>query len=333
MKSFVYLTAISIVIAFSFIILSITSTRSAHPIIAIVQPAIHPAMDEITQGVIDTLKSNSLKEYEFKVFNAQGDKSLMRAQAQQIVGGSYAAAVTIGASASQMLAELTTHRNRSLPVVFCGVSDPDKLGIVDSLEHPGHNVTGVIETQDYNQQLQIIKTLMPTLKRILLVYDPLQSQSLESDKQQIEQFAHQQGIVLETVAVSSATDIATRVPAFIERADVVLMLKDHTVVSSIDSLITLCIRHRKPLYASDLNSADKGAALAYGITEYDSGVEAAQQVLKILDDCASPAQLPVSAVTNARLKINRALAAQQGLMLSGAEQTLPIPVVFTTEKL
>ncbi len=45
--------------------------------------------------------------------------------------------------------------------------------------------------------------------------------------------------------------------------DLVLILKDNTVVSALDALTHLCERYKKPLFASDLNSTEKGAAVAF----------------------------------------------------------------------
>ena len=51
--------------------------------------------------------------------------------------------VVIGQCCSQSLIKLSQRRNRLKPIVFAGVADPVVLGIVDSLERPGKNATGL----------------------------------------------------------------------------------------------------------------------------------------------------------------------------------------------
>ena len=78
----------------------------------------------------------------------------------------------------------------------------------------------------------------------------------------------------------------------------------------------MCNRYHITLFASDLNSGDKGAALAYGVTEYDYGMQAAQQTLLILDKQYKPSDIPVVMVKNSMLKINTKSMHNQGLFLS-----------------
>jgi hypothetical protein len=62
---------------------------------------------------------------------------------------------------------------------------------------------------------------------------------------------------------------------------------------------------------SDLPSGEKGAAIAYAVAEYETGSQAAQKALAILDDYALPSSIPISAVSNFRLAINTETAEAQ----------------------
>src|SRR5262249_57757673 len=67
------------------------------------------------------------------------------------------------------------HReSRSLPIVFVQVSDPVKLGFVDSLTRPGGNITG-FSTFEYpigGKWLELLKDTAPSRNRVAVLFDP-----------------------------------------------------------------------------------------------------------------------------------------------------------------
>ena len=66
--------------------------------------------------------------------------------------------------------------------------------------------------------------------------------------------------------------------------------------------------------ASDLDSPDKGAAFGFGVHEIDFGTEAAKKALMILDDDGiSSSKIPVTAVSNFSIRVNKEAALRQGI--------------------
>ena len=53
--------------------------------VAIFTPTTHPALEEVEQGFKETIQKLSSKPYVFTTFNANGNRSLLRAQAEEIV--------------------------------------------------------------------------------------------------------------------------------------------------------------------------------------------------------------------------------------------------------
>ncbi len=59
-----------------------------------------------------------------------------------------------------------------IPIVFWGINNtPVKYGLVDSLEHPGHNATGIYQSGYYVESLQLLKTLAPTATTFAILSD------------------------------------------------------------------------------------------------------------------------------------------------------------------
>jgi putative tryptophan/tyrosine transport system substrate-binding protein len=283
--------------------------------IAIFTPVTHPALEEIEQGFKETMEK-APGHYSFITFNANGNKTLQRAQAEEIMNEKFDAVLTIGASCTQLAFEVAKKKENKTPLIFCAVDDPVSMGIINSLASSGNQLTGVIEFTDYRKQLSLLKLIKPDTKKILLVYDPTHGTGLEKDKAEIQAILDQLGIQLQAVEIYQAQEISQKVPGLLAGVDVILVLKDNTIVAGIDGLITLARRHGITLLASDLNSGKKGAALAYGFTEYDSGAQAALKAIKIINEHVSPAAIPITAVPDIKMVVNKEAMHDQNIELT-----------------
>jgi putative ABC transport system substrate-binding protein len=290
--------------------------------IAIFEPASHPAMDEIVQGFTDTIKKNSSAHYIFNRYNANGNKTLLRAQAEDIIHNNYDLIMTIGADPTRTLHELTTKKNISTPIVFTAVSDPVDLGIIASRTSSGNHVTGIEENPNFQDQLDQYIQVKPTIKNLLIVYDPVIKAGIhEQWAQQVTQIAAKKDINVHYAKVFHTNEIQAKVQPFMQNIDTILIFTDHTTVSGVDSLITLCNRYGVALYASDLNSGDKGAAISYGVMQYDFGADAGKIAVEVLDHHKKPKDIPITEPTIKRIKINSATMKKQGINLSPAQLT------------
>lgn len=284
--------------------------------IALFVPAVHPAMTEIVNGFEETIKSMSDKKYSFDEYNANGNPTLLRAQTDEIVQQGYDLVFTVGAHCSQSIFELSKKRKSRMAQVFGAVEDPFGIGIVKPVPTAEDTVTGVVEVVDYNQQIDALLHVKPNVKTILLVYNPTQGRGLEKNREELEKVLQRKNIALHTVTITHQNEITQKVPAFLTDIDVIMILIDNTVVAGIDSLVTLCGRYGVTLLASDLNSGDKGAALAFGAHQRDYGSVGARMVFDILEKQQSPGSITVSPLPDQLLKINTKTMEQQGLHLS-----------------
>lgn len=285
------------------------SNRHTSANIIIFTPTAHPALQDIERAFKQTMQSSE-KSYECKTYNANGNRTLLRAQAEEIVQTPCDLICTIGAACSQTIAELLHKRNNSTPHVFCALEGP---AFSSSLRERNASSTGVYIQPDYHTQLELLQHIKPNVKHILLVYDPLHGTGLQKDKDAIEAHLTTKGISLQTVEIYQTNEIQQKVTPLLPTVDVVLVLIDNTVVAGIDALIALCNRFGVTLYASDLASGKKGAALAYGITDAESGIEAARKAQTILEDGNHPSTVSADAINRFRLSVNQATMKTQGL--------------------
>lgn len=286
-----------------------TSAQQLH--IALFTPIAHPALEEIEQGFKEELQKLSLKPCDFTTFNANGNRTLLRAQAEEIVQGNYDLIFSMGAMCSQTIAELIKKKGLKTPHVFAGVDGPEFALSLPSLNE---STTGVYVKSDYAQELAVLFKLKPHTKNILLVYDPTHGAGLEKQKNEIEGYIKKYGATLHSVEIYQSNEIQQKVAASLSNIDVVLVLTDNTVVAGIDALIALCNRYTVTLLVSDLPSGKKGAVLAYGISEYESGSGAAQKAQAIVQG-KKPHEIPISAITNFQIHVNKDALKTQNLVI------------------
>ncbi len=67
----------------------------------------------------------------------------------------------IGTPAAQSVFNAT----KQTPIIISAVTDPIKAGLVNSLEKPGKNVSGTIDYLPVENQLKLLKNLVPKAKK------------------------------------------------------------------------------------------------------------------------------------------------------------------------
>ena len=282
--------------------------------IAILTPVSHPSLEKTEKGFRDSIEEGAPGKYRFVTYNAQGNKTLMRSEIEEIIQKEYALVFTLGTSASQMTKEVFERKGLGTPIVFSSVNDPVGFHIVSSEENPGGYVTGVKEMLRFDEELGFLLKYKPEIKSVLLVYNPAEP-GLQKNQEEVERILHDHQIELKSVEVFQTNELLSKVSPFISQADALIVLKDNTVVSGLDVLVKLCDRHQVPLMASDLDSPDRGAAFGYGVYEINFGKEGANKALQILIQGVKPGSIPVTPVSNFTLRINREAAIKQGVHL------------------
>ena len=179
-------------------------SSSAVSRVAILSPMDGPVIDEIVRGFQETLTSEGSSAFEFKLYNARGTRSLMRSQVEDILAQeSFSLILAVGTLATQMATEITTARDKRIPIIFCAINDPAKLGVVASEEHTGNHVTGVTGGEwQIVEQLDLLCRFVPSLKKVLIPYDPAaMAGALAGMKEKVQELLEEKGVAVEGVVL------------------------------------------------------------------------------------------------------------------------------------
>ena len=280
--------------------------------IAILQPVSHPSLEQIKLGFKAYLEEQYHAPIEYKEYNGNGNGTLMRAQAEEAVNSEPTLIFTIATSPAMLIKELTIRKNKLIPVV-CGAAAQEK--VMPAHEKITH-MTGTDDMVVQEEQLSLLKQLKPEAANILLLYDG-NSPGLEKSMNDLEKYSTEFGFATKKLPIYALHEISQKIAPFINDVDTILVLKDNLLVSGLDILVKRCNQHGITLMASDLDSVDRGAALGFGVSEYEIGIQSAEQALEILTHPnQAVSQIPFKIITNAKLKINKEAAKLQGIKIN-----------------
>jgi putative tryptophan/tyrosine transport system substrate-binding protein len=202
-----------------------------------------------------------------------------------------------------------------IPVVFLHPSDPVRDGLVESLSHPGGNLTGVFGPRDVvAKQLELYELLVPGLHRVLTLVDP-EDPATERLLLQYRAAAAKLPRPLELdVREASNANGLRRVFRSLHRGDVdgAFLLSPRLRLNFSSLTIRLARRAQIPVQAHRKDWVEKGALFSYGANLGPIGRAGARYVDRILRGTA-PADLPVEEVPTVEFAINLETAGRLGI--------------------
>ena len=196
-------------------------------------------------------------------------------------------------------------------------TDPVAVGVVESLAHPGGNVTGVyFDFPDFiAKQLELLNEATPGLRRIAVLWDPATN---DIQLRAVRALAKTRGLVLIEQEITEIAALGPRFQAFVEgRAQALLILSSPQVVLHRASLAALALAHRLPAITMFPEFAQAGGLMGYGPTTLVLYGTIGETTGKILRG-AKPADLPIDRPARLSLVVNLATAKKLDVTIAPA---------------
>ena len=204
---------------------------------------------------------------------------------------------------------------RSIPIVFLTVTDPLGQGLVESLSHPGGNITGfsVFEFSLGTKWVEALKQIAPHTRRVTAIFNPDTAPYYGMYLSSIEAATANISVEFVAVEVHSEIDIENAIRKVSSEPDggLFVLPDSHNVVHR-KRIIELAAEHRLPAIYYFRYFASDGGLISYGPDEIDLFLRTASYVDRILKG-ASPSTLPVQQPTKFELVINLKTAKTLGL--------------------
>jgi len=229
----------------------------------------------------------------------------------ELVGRRVAVLAATGGTISARAAKAAT---ATIPIVFTTGDDPISIGLVDSLNRPGGNLTGVslFASQLGPKRLGLLHEMMPSASPIGVLINPTMPNG-EDEAKEIEKAARGFGVEILTVSVRNVVDLDGAFSTLSQQgARALIVGADTFFTRNRNQIAILAARHAMPTMWNLRIEAEAGGLMSYGASLPDVYRLAGVYAGRILKG-EKPADLPVQLPTAFDLVINLKTAKALGL--------------------
>jgi len=270
-------------------------------------------INENIQSRLEELGAENGVSFSIDYQNPNGDPAVMN----QIISSFQANKVNlmVGIATPVAVAMQAATEDTGIPVVFSAVSDPmaENVALVDSLEHPGGNITGTSDYLDTNSIMDLIFAVNPDVKKIGFLYDVGQDSSA-TPIAHAKEYLDAKGIAYVERTGTNAAEVMQAAQALAaDGVDAVFTPTDNTIMKSYLGIYEIFVDAGIPHYTGADSFALNGAFLGYGVDYANLGRETADMIFDILYNSASPASMAVKTFDNGTATVNTETCEALGL--------------------
>ena len=256
---------------------------------------------------------------------ADGDYDKLPSLAADLVRRNVAVIATIN-TPTILAAKAAT---KTIPIVFAVGVDPIKFGLVESLNRPGGNLTGLtqLNVEIEAKQVQLLHDLAPSATTIAFLINPSSPAYSEAATESAQGAARVLGVRLLVLNASTPSDIET---AFVtlakERVRLLLVSGDSFLVAQRDQLVGLAAQHVVPTLYHRREFTAVGGLMSYGPSLPEAYYVVGDFTGRILNG-KKPADIPVHQSTKFELVLNLKTAKALGLTMPATLLTIADEVI------
>ncbi len=279
--------------------------------IGIVQHGLGNASKDCYEGFITELDTRGILDKVEIVYVVEDNKDLCREKIETLVKNGCDLLYTIGRYASETAAAVT----KDIPIVFGAVNSPDEVGLVESNEAPGGNVTGVSSYTPCFEQIDLIKLILPEAKSVAALYSSTDAdavlQGIVASKE-----AENIGIKCDQYPVEDEKALKTALEKIKKaKSDVIYIPVDKFLSAHIGTLNDFSYENKIPVICGDEATLEQGAFATSEINYASIGSKAAGMANDILFNGKSPATLSVNYKHDCTNMVNRPVMKKLGISI------------------
>lgn len=243
---------------------ALVACQNSEKTVALVLPVEAPAILDIQKGFEDTLKK-SHPEYKVLIKKGLGDPNVMQSILKSLHTQNVPYVATIGVNLTKAAQNLCKRQT--------------VIGLAAYKEF-ANDTTYIVEDEIGPKTLyNSLITVFPDVQTITLIH--AQDDKIMKEVNALKLLMKQGGKKLQSLPIINTNDlqmVCTHI-----KGQVVLILKDLTVVSGLDVILKAAKGLGIPVIACDEGSVKNGADYAFGVSEHDIGAEGARFLADAID--------------------------------------------------
>ena len=191
----------------------------------------------------------------------------------------------------------------TIPIVAIDLTtDPVAAGYAQSYSHPGRNVTGAfLDAPEFAAKwLELLKTIVPGLSRVVVVWDPAPGQV---HLRAVQGAARSLGVEVQVAEVRKPEDIEKVFATLRERVQAAILLPSPMMYANNATIAAVAMKRRLPAIALFREFTEAGGAVSYGPYQPEYVERSAALVASVLGG-SKPGDLPIERPTKFEFILN-----------------------------
>lgn len=268
----------------------------------------HPSLDAAFEGFKAAIEDAGL-DAEFDLQSAQGDQNNVKTIADNFVADE----VDLIFANSTPSAVGALNATKEIPILFTSVTDAVDAGLVEAMDQPGDNITGVVDLHPdgIEMTVQFIDKHFPDAE-VGMLYNAGEQNSV-TQVEAVQEAVEGTSLTITERTVANSAEVQQAAQSLAGDVDVFYIITDNTVVSALESVVGVANEQKIPLIVGEPDSLAKGGFATYGIDYYTIGYRTGEMAVDILTGKKSPGEIPVEYPPAIQLFINKEAAELQGV--------------------
>ena len=283
--------------------------------IGIEQFAEHGSLDNCREGFLKGLEDEGIKEGDnltVKYKNAAADMGTAKQISDSLVSDKVDLVCAIATPSAQ--SAYNAAMKADIPVIYTAVTDPVAAELADKDGKPVGEVTGTSDKLPVEEQLKMIREMLPDAKKIGIMYTTSEANSV-SAIEEYKSLVKKYDFELVEKGITTTADVSLAADDLLSKVDCITNLTDNTVVASLPTILDKANEKKIPVFGSEIEQVKSGCVASMGIDYYQLGIETGKMAAKILKGEEKASDTPFITASKAEFYVNTAAADKIGMTL------------------
>lgn len=281
--------------------------------IGIEQFAEHGSLDNCREGFLKGLEAEGIKEGDnltVKYKNAAADMGTAKQISDSLVSDKVDLVCAIATPSAQ--SAYNAAMKADIPVIYTAVTDPVAAELADKDGKPVGEVTGTSDKLPVEEQLKMIREMLPDAKKIGIMYTTSEANSVSTIKE-YKSLVKKYDFELVEKGITTTADVSLATDDLLSKVDCITNLTDNTVVASLPTILDKANEKKIPVFGSEIEQVKIGCLAAEGIDYIALGKQTGKMAAKVLKGEAKASEQNFETITEPGFYVNNKVAEDLGI--------------------
>lgn len=281
--------------------------------IGISQFAEHGSLDNCREGFLEGLAEEGIVEGEnlkVEYKNAAADMGTAGQISDSFVSDKVDLICAIATPTAQ--SAYNAAMDSKIPVIYTAVTDPVTAELAYKDGTPVGEVTGTSDKLPVEEQLKMIRQMLPDAKKLGIMYTTSEANSVSAIAE-YKELVGEYGFELVEKGITATADVPLAADDLLSEVDCVTNLTDNTVVASLPTILEKANEKKIPVFGSEIEQVKIGCLAAEGIDYIALGKQTGKMAAQVLKGEKKASEMNFELITEPGFYVNNKVAENLGI--------------------